>query len=100
MLHIHRNKLNELLRYDDPNRRDRRKETAKRMGLANREFTTVLEQNFTDYEICMMIKSRANCHKCPLSCKGYMKYRGLAKALMQKIPLKAEEKPLEENSDA
>ena len=92
--------LNQLLNRDDPTRKSRNPEAVRKIGLANRKYTTWIEQNFTDYEVCMMIKSRANCHKCPLSCKGYMKYKGLANALTQKVPLKAEEKPCEENADA
>ena len=78
-----------LMHRDDPGRKSFQTAHAKEMGKANKRFETYLEQNFSDYEICMMLKARDNCDRCPLSCKGYMKYKGLGRKLLEKVPLKA-----------
>ena len=88
--------FNVLLRRDEPGRKGFQHDHGVAIGKANKKYTSCLEQNFTDYELCMMIKSRANCSKCPLSCKGYMKYTGLGKKLVERVPLKDPSKPLEE----
>jgi len=88
--------LNILLHRDNPARKNRNPEVVQKIGLANKKYTTFLEQNFSDYEVCMMLKTRNKCDKCPLTCKGYMKNKGIRKALMKRVPLKAKEKPLEE----
>lgn len=87
-----------LLHRDDPGRITMQGEHAKEMGKANRKYTSYLESAFSDYEICMMLKARNNCDRCPLSCKGYMKYKGLGKKLLERVPLKDDRKPLEDDN--
>lgn len=87
--------FNILLRRDEPGRKGFKEENAKAMGLANRKFSTYLQQNFSDYELCMMIKSRNKCDKCPIKCTTGRSFKGLADKLVQKVSLKDAEKPLE-----
>ena len=87
--------LNILLHRDNPGRKSRNPEVVREIGLANKKYTTYLEKYFSDYEVCMMLKARDNCDKCPLTCKGYMKNKGIRQALMKRVLLKADEKPTE-----
>lgn len=91
--------FNTLLRRDEPGRKTFKHEHGKEIGKARKKWTTYLQKHFSDYELCMMLKSRGNCDRCPQVCKGYMGYKGLGAKLVAKALLKDEEKPLEESKD-
>ena len=97
MLGVSRAWFYRLLHRDNPGRKSFKADHAKAMGHANKKFETYLEQNFSDYLMCNAIRSANYCKRCPCNCKGaeQKNYRGLLKKLMEKVPLKAEEKPLE-----
>lgn len=76
-----------LLHRDNPGRKNLRAEAAQKMGKANKKYSTYLEQHFSDYELCMMLKARNHCDVCPLTCKQYNKYKGLGAKLVESVPI-------------
>lgn len=92
ILKINRNKLNALLNKDNPNRRDRRSEAARKIGLANKKTELALERVFSDQELCLIIREKGRCEVCPIGCRGRECCGGLAVALARRVPLKKETK--------
>ena len=85
------------LHRDFPLREDFRKDHAYRMSQNNRKYSTYLEKNFTDAAVCKMLRVTENCDRCPMTrCNGEKKYRGIRAKMVERVTLKADEKPLEE----
>jgi hypothetical protein len=96
-----------LLHRDDPARRSLKREQGLKLKELNTRYTTLLQKTFSDYEICMMIRARDRCGRCPLNCNGSMRYKGLGRKLTERVlidedgrpsqkALKADGKPLED----
>lgn len=76
-----------LLHRDNPGRKNLRAGAAQKMGKANKKYSTYLEQNFSDYTLCKMIRLTENCAKCPCNCDGQKNYKELRAKLLQLVPI-------------
>ena len=89
-----------LLKKDFPNRPkfDRRPGSMQKIGQSNRKFSTWLELNFTDKDLCDAISGAEMCKQCPLydKCNATTTSEGIIAAMLKKYPLKPAQNTLEE----
>ena len=75
---------------------DWQKKATKEIGKANKKYTTWLEENIGDRDLCDFIRSKGKCSECPRKCAKNRMSKGLAKLISEtRIPLKGMEEEKE-----